>query len=59
MRVQIALQGKGATLKEALASVKTRADAARKQLAMLAANKDSIKVDSAKVTPKNDQDQQR
>jgi len=59
MRLQVALQGKGATLKDALAAVKTRADAARKQLTSLGAEKDSIKIDNTKITPKNDQDQQR
>jgi uncharacterized protein YggE len=59
MRVQIALQGKGATLKDALTAVKSRGDAARKQLTTLGAAKDSIKVESPKVAEKNDQQNQR
>jgi uncharacterized protein YggE len=59
MRVQIALQGKGADLKAALAAVKTRADAARKQLTGLGADKDSIKVDGAKIAAKNNQQQRQ
>ena len=59
MRVQIALQGKGAALKDALAAVKSRGDAARKQLTTLGAAKDSIKIDAPKVSEKNDQQQQR
>ena len=59
MRVQIALQGKGADLKAALAAVKARADAARKQLTTLGAGKESIKVDQAKIGAKNNQQQRQ
>src|SRR5262249_40150748 len=50
MRVQVALQGKGSTLKEALAAVKARGDAARKQLTALGADQDSIKIDNPKIS---------
>jgi hypothetical protein len=60
MRVQIVLQGKGATLKDALASVKTRGDAAKKQLLALGAGKDSVKLDDARIAePDNDRQQQQ
>lgn len=60
MRVQVALQGKGSTLKEALAAVKARGDAARKQLTALGADQDSIKIDNPKISgPQNDNQQQQ
>lgn len=49
MRVQIILQAKGSTLKEALAALKTRSDSARKQLTALGADKDSIKLDGPRI----------
>jgi uncharacterized protein YggE len=59
MRVTIAIQGKGATLKDALAAVKKQTDSAKKQLTTLGADKDSIKVESPKITAQqNDQQQQ-
>lgn len=58
MRVQVAIQGKGATLKDALAAVKTRTEAAKKQVATLGANKDSIKVESPKITAQQADQQQ-
>src|SRR5690242_5621898 len=59
MRVQVLLQGKGSTLKEALAAIKTRGDAARKQLTALGAEKDSIKLDSPRIgaNPNENQNQ--
>jgi uncharacterized protein YggE len=60
MRLLVVLQGKGATLKDALASIKSRGEAAKKQLATLGAGKDSIKLDDAKIAePDNNQQQQR
>jgi hypothetical protein len=60
MRLQIVLQGKGANLKDALASIKARGEAAKKQLVTLGAGKDSIKLDDAKIAePDNDQQQQQ
>jgi hypothetical protein len=60
MRLVVVLQGKGATLKDALASIKTRGEAAKKQLVTLGAVKDSIKIDDAKIAePDNDRQQQQ
>ncbi|HLJ12719.1 MAG TPA: SIMPL domain-containing protein [Planctomycetaceae bacterium] len=53
MRLQIALQGKGVTLKDALSIVRTRAESARKQLTALGAEKGSIKVENSKVSQKD------
>ena len=58
MRVQVAIQGKGATLKDALAAVKTRTEAAKKQVVTLGAGKDSIKVESPKITTQPSDQQQ-
>jgi uncharacterized protein YggE len=58
MRVQVAVQGKGATLKDALAATKARTEAAKKQVVTLGANKDSIKVDSPKITAQQNDQQQ-
>ena len=58
MRVTVAIQGKGATLKDALAAVKTRTEAAKKQVATLGAGKDSIKVESPKITAQQADQQQ-
>jgi uncharacterized protein YggE len=49
MRVQVAITSKGATLKEALAALKTRSDAARLQVITLGAEKDSVKVDAPRI----------
>jgi uncharacterized protein YggE len=59
MRVQVAIIGKGTNLKEAVAALKTRVDAARKQVEALGADKDSITVDAARVfEQQNDQRRQ-
>lgn len=50
MRVQILLRAKGSTLKEALASLKTRGDAARKQLIAQGADRDSIELNGPRVS---------
>lgn len=60
MRVQVVLQGKGGTTKEALAAVKKRGDAAQKQLVGFGAEKDSIKVENPRImTLQNDPRQQQ
>ncbi|HEY2252529.1 MAG TPA: SIMPL domain-containing protein [Planctomycetaceae bacterium] len=58
MRVTVAIQGKGGTLKDALAAVKTRTEAAKKQVAALGANKDTIKVESPKINTQQADQQQ-
>jgi uncharacterized protein YggE len=58
MRVRIAIQGKGATLKEALASVKTRSEAAKKQVGTMGADKDSVKVETPKISAQQTDSQQ-
>lgn len=49
LRVQVAITSKGATLKEALAALKTRSDAARLQVITLGAEKESVKVDAPRI----------
>jgi uncharacterized protein YggE len=49
MRMHVALTSKGATLKDALAALKTRTDAARLQLTTLGADKGSIKIEAAHI----------
>lgn len=58
MRVTVAIQGKGGTLKDALAAVKTRTEAAKKQVVTLGANKDTIKVESPKINTQQADQQQ-
>lgn len=59
MRVQVAIIGKGANLKEAVAALKTRVDAARKQVESLGADKESITVDTPRIfEQQNDQRRQ-
>lgn len=50
MRVQVAVLSKAGSLKEALANLKTRVDAARKKVVTLGAKADSIKVEPARVS---------
>jgi len=50
MRLQIAVIGRGATLKDALAALKDRTGKARTQLVSLGVDKDSIQVGDPKVT---------
>jgi hypothetical protein len=45
----VAILGKGATLKDAMSSLKTRIDAAKTQVTALGAEKTSITVDSARI----------
>jgi uncharacterized protein YggE len=59
VRVQIVLQGKGTTLKDALAAIKTRGEAAKKQLLTLGAAKDSVKLEDAKIAEQDDNRQQQ
>jgi uncharacterized protein YggE len=54
MRVQVALFGKGAGIKEALEALEKRTDAARTQLNELKVEKDSIAFDPPKVTTNPD-----
>jgi len=58
MRVTVAVQGKGATLKDALAAVKARTEAAKKQVVTLGADKDSIKIDTPKINTQQADQQQ-
>jgi uncharacterized protein YggE len=58
MRVQIVVQGKGGTLKEAMASVKTRTEGAKAQAVKLGADKESVKVDSPRIVEQQADQQQ-
>lgn len=49
LRVQVAITSKGATLKEAIAALKTRSDAARLQVVTLGAEKDSVKIEAPRI----------
>ena len=50
MRLQIAIIGRGATLKDALAALKDRTGKAKTQLITLGADKDSMKVTEPRIT---------
>jgi uncharacterized protein YggE len=59
MRMQIALLAKGGTLKDAMASLKARSDAARTRLVELGAVKDSITIGPAQISEqRNDRNRQ-
>jgi uncharacterized protein YggE len=59
MRMNIVLTAKGKDLKEALAALKDRTDAAKAQLATLGADKASVKTESAQISAgKNNQQRQ-
>ena len=60
MRLQVALIGRGATLKDALAALKDRTTKAQTQLAALGAEKESIKVGNSRIAEMpNSRSQQR
>lgn len=59
LRMQVAIIGKGATLKDAVTSLKTRTDAAKKQVTELGADKDSIRVDPPHIYEQQNNNQRR
>lgn len=59
MRVVITIQGKGATLKDAMAALKKHVDKAREEVVDLGASKDSIQLDAPRIAAANNADQQR
>lgn len=59
MRLQVAIMGRGSTLKDALAALKDRTTRAQTQLTALGAEKASIKIGDSKITElPNDRNQQ-